>query len=221
MLLVELVLHHQSSALATSAAAPGGAGAATAAASSGDPLPVGAVSLAPAAEVHANTSSSSGTELAASIAAAKSALILVAAQFTDVHNDAVACQKSIDSIDSQISTIKAHLSKLGTNSESVAERNELISAIAKLESDKTELRSQKLLLLQIQNKLQDEKVRLREEEAILHRQQEALPAQSGDSKEAAGSLSQYYPITFRSHDCCSHFNFKSPILLCEMSTMCS
>ena len=205
LLLVELVLHHQSSTVATSAAAFGGAGAATAAASSGDPLPVGAVSFVPAA-VPAGLTSSSGTQLAVSAGSAvQSAADTVADPLDEVRIALRDCKESIkkcvakiDGIETEISTFEIRLAALGVSDD--AERDELKSGLAQLESKET-------LMRQLQLKLQEKK-------NILLRQQEALSAQSRESKEAAGSLSQCNSITPRSHDCCNRSNFKSLSFYC-------
>ena len=179
MLLVELMLHDQSSTISASAAAPGGAGAATAAASSGDPLPVGAVSLVPAAEGHADLSSSSGTEFVAFAGSAvHPAPAEVAVELGKVRAALLKCQESISNCETKIGSIERQTSALNLRLEAVdisdVERDELESRLAKLDSKET-------LVLQLQSKLQDEKVLLREEEIMFLRQRDAPVAQSGAS----------------------------------------
>jgi hypothetical protein len=194
MLLVELVLHHQSSVLATSAAALGGAGAATAAASSGDPLPVGAASSVPAA-VSASTSSPSSNESVAfagttvDLSTDEVRIALLASRDSISKNNT-----KIDSVDTEISAVGVQLAAVGISD---AERDELKSQLA-------QLRSRETLLLRIQ-------LQLVENENMLRRQQEAL--------RTAGSLSQYnsttLPWLLQPLQCQISLN-----LLCGMSTVC-
>ncbi len=200
------MLHHQSSTVATSAGV--GAGAAATAASSADPHPAGAVSFVPAA-VPAGLTSSSGTQLAVSAGSAvQSAADMVdevRIALRDCKESIKKCGTKIDGIETEISTFKIRLAALGVSDD--AERDELKSCLATLESNLAKLDSNQTLMRQLQLKLQDEKV-------ILLRQQEALSAQSRESKEAAGSLSQYNSITPRSHDCCNRTNVKSLSFYC-------